>query len=272
MSTASDDRVMAALVSGNQPSAPTSLTTAGTFWWRAMLKIKHLPEQIVDVTAFPIVFLLIFTFLFGGAVSGSTDAYLDRAFPGILAMTLVFITMYTGLSLNRDVAKGVHDRFRVLPIWQPSPIVGPLLADLVRYLLAAAVMIGLGLALGFRPAAGPVGVVLAVALILVFAFSLSWLWALLGLMVRSESTLNTASMMILMPAALVSDVFVPVDTMPNWLQGVAEFNPISAVAAATRGLMDGAAATADVLLVMAFSAVFIAIFGPLTMARYRRMS
>lgn len=271
MNTPTEDRVAVALATGAQPKPPTSPAASTAFWWRAMLKIKHRPEQIIDVTVFPIVFLLLFTFLFGGAVSGSTGAYLDRAFSGILAMTLVFITMYTGLSLNRDVTKGVHDRFRILPIWQPSAIVGPLLSDLVRYLAAATVMIGLGLALGFRPTAGPVGIVLAVALILVFAFSLSWLWALLGLLVGTESTLNTASMAVLMPAALVSDVFVPVDTMPGWVQGLASVNPISTLAAATRGIMNGTDVTSEVLLMFAVSAVLIAIFGPLTMIRYRRL-
>lgn len=272
MSATTQNRVTAALATGVQPKPPTPLAASGTFWWRAMLRIKHRPEQIIDVTIFPIVFLLIFTFLFGGAVSGSTGAYLDRAFPGILAMTLVSITMYTGLSLNRDVTKGIHDRFRVLPIWQPSAIIGPLLSDLIRYLIAATVMIGLGFALGFRPAAGPIGIVLAVALILVFAFSLSWLWALLGLLVRTESTLNTASMAVLMPAMLVSDVFVPVDTMPGWLQGLASVNPISPLATAARGLMDGTPPTAEILIVLTVSAVLVAVFGPLTMIRYRRMS
>lgn len=272
MNTTAQDGVTAALATGIQPKPPSPLAASLTFWWRAMLKIKHRPEQIIDVTIFPVVFLLIFTFLFGGAVSGSTGSYLDRAFPGILAMTVIFLTMYTGLSLNRDVSKCVHDRFRVLPIWQPAAIVGPLLSDVVRYLTAATVMLGLGLALGFRPAAGVVGTALAVALILLFAFSLSWLWSLLGLLVRTESTLNTVSTAVLMPAALVSDVFVPVDTMPGWLQSVASVNPMSSLAAATRGLMDGVGPTSDVFLVLVFCVALVIVFGPLTMIRYRRVS
>jgi ABC-2 type transport system permease protein len=135
-----EDAVRHVLASGERPAPPTPLRASLTFWWRAMLKIKHVPEQLFDVTAFPVMFLLMFTYLFGGAIAGSTGAYLQEVLPGILVMTVTWITMYTGLTLNRDIQKGVHDRFRSLPVWRPSTLVGPLLADAVRYALATAII------------------------------------------------------------------------------------------------------------------------------------
>lgn len=237
-----------------------------------MLKIKHVPEQLFDVTAFPITFLLMFTYLFGGAVAGSTADYLQDVLPGILVMTVLFITMYTGLSLNRDIQKGVHNRFRTLPIWQPSALVGPLLADVLRYVLASTVIVTLGLALGFRADAGVGGVIAAIGLLLVFAFGLSWVWTSLGLVMRSETALTNVSMVILFPLTFVSNVFVPPETLPDWLERFVELNPISHLATAARGLMHGTNATTEIVTVLGISAALVAIFGPLTMLLYRRLS
>jgi ABC-2 type transport system permease protein len=171
------------------PNGPAATVNSLTFWWRALLKIKHIPEQLFDVTMFPVMFLLMFTYLFGGALAGSTGAYLQEVLPGILVLTVAMITMYTGLTLNRDIQKGVHDRFRSLPIWPPATLVGPLLADGALHVGLDAVMLALGFALGFRPEAGLLGVLAAVGLLLVFAFSLSWIWTSLGIVMRSENAL-----------------------------------------------------------------------------------
>ncbi|GAB3726548.1 ABC transporter permease [Nocardiopsis nanhaiensis] len=269
--TATNQQLRSSLATGAPPSPANRVTTSGAFWWRAMLKIKHVPEQLFDVTAFPIVWLLMFTYLFGGAVVGSTDAYLQEVLPGVLVMTVVFITMYTGLSLNRDIQKGIHDRFRTLPIWQPSTLIGPLIADVVRYIVASTVMITLGLFLGFRPEAGFGGTVAAVGLLLVFAFSLSWVWTSLGLVMRSETALTNVSMLILFPATFISNVFVPPETLPDWLEGFVAINPISHLATAARGLMHGTDASAEIAAVLGVSAALVAIFGPLTMVLYRRL-
>ena len=138
--------------------APGPVLTSLTFGWRALLKIKHVPEQLVDVTMFPIMFTLMFTYLFGGALAGSTQEYLQFLLPGILVQANVMITMNTGITLNTDIQKGVFDRFRSLPVWRPSPLVGALLGDLVRYSIGSAIVITLGLVLGFRPEGGAVGV------------------------------------------------------------------------------------------------------------------
>jgi ABC-2 type transport system permease protein len=240
------------------------------FWWRAMLKIKHVPEQLFDVTAFPVMFLLMFTYLFGGALAGSTSAYLQNVLPGILVMTVTMITMYTGLTLNRDVEKGVHDRFRSLPIWRPATLVGPLLADAARYTMASLVILTLGLVLGFRPVAGVAGVVASIALLLVFAFSMSWIWTMLGLVMRSENALMGLSMMILFPLTFVSNVFIPPETLPSWLEAFVKINPITILVTATRGLMHGQTVTSEIGAVLAVSAILVAVFSPLTMYVYRK--
>lgn len=262
--------VSTALSTGARPPRPSALSTSLTFWWRAMLKIKHIPEQLFDVTAFPIMFLLMFTYLFGGALAGSTGAYLQGVLPGILVMTVTMITMYTGLTLNRDIQKGVHDRFRSLPIWRPSTLVGPLLADAVRYSLASAVILVLGVALGFRPRAGVVGVTIGVGVLLVFAFAVSWIWTMLGIVMRSEQALMSLSMMVLFPLTFISNVFVPPETLPGWLQAFVDVNPITIVVTTVRGLMHGQPATGEIGLVFAISAGLVAVFGPLTMLVYRR--
>ena len=145
-----------------------------------MLKVKHVPEQLLDVTITPVMFVLMFTYLFGGAIAGSTGEYLDYILPGILVMSVLFTTVYSGVALNTDLTKGVVDRFRSLPIWRPAPLVGSLLGDSVRYVLAGTVIIVLGVILGFRPDAGVGGVVAALALVVVFAFGLSWVFTTLG--------------------------------------------------------------------------------------------
>jgi len=264
--------VRTALSTSARPPLATGLSASGTFWWRAMLKIKHVPEQLFDVTAFPIMFLLMFTYLFGGALAGSTGAYLQDVLPGILVMTVTWITMYTGLTLNRDIQKGVHDRFRSLPIWRPATLVGPLLADGVRYTLAAAVILTLGLVLGFRPGAGAVGLAAGVGLLLVFAFSLSWIWTLLGLVMRSDNALFAVSNMVMFPLTFVSNVFVGVETLPGWLAAFVNVNPITILVTAIRGLMHGEPVNGEIGVVLAVSAGLIVVFGPLTMYVYRRKS
>jgi ABC-2 type transport system permease protein len=259
-----------ALPATERPPLPSPLSTSFTFAWRALLKIKHVPEQLMDVTVFPVMMLLMFTYLFGGAVAGSVSTYLQDVLPGIVVMQVTWISMYTGHTLNRDLTKGVHDRFRSLPIWRPATLVGPLLADAVRYALATTVILGLGLVLGFRPGAGAAGVATALALLLVFSFSLSWVWTVVGIVMRSENAVFATGNMVMFPLTFLSNVFVPVETMPDWLQGFVNVNPISILTAAVRGSMHGDPAQGQVALVFAISAGLVVVFGPLTMHLYRR--
>ncbi len=252
-----------------RPSRPSAISASLTFGWRALLKIKYVPEQLFDVTAFPVIFLLMFTYLFGGAISGSTGEYLDFVLPGILVMTVSMITMYTGIDLNKDIDKGIFDRFRTLPFWRPAALVGALLVDALRYLMASTIMITLGYILGFRPDNGFGGLAAGVLLLLLFAFSLSWAWTFLSLIVRTEKALMGISMMILFPLTFLSSVFVDTSTMPGWLQKVVDMNPITFVVNAVRGLIHGTVAAGQIYVVLIVSAAFVVIFAPLTMYFYK---
>ncbi|MGI8585365.1 MAG: ABC transporter permease, partial [Thermoleophilaceae bacterium] len=165
-STPADEAaVRRALSSSARPPLPSPLSATLTFGWRGMLKVKHVPEQLLDVTITPVMFVLMFTYLFGGAIAGSTGEYLDYILPGILVMSVLFTTVYSGVALNTDLTKGVVDRFRSLPIWRPAPLVGSVVGDSVRYLVAGTVIVVLGVILGYRPGAGVPGVLAALALV-----------------------------------------------------------------------------------------------------------
>src|SRR5215471_6003866 len=230
--------MQAALTHRERPGPPGPLSASLTFGWRALLKIKHVPQQLFDVTMFPIMFTLLFTFLFGNALAGSTSAYAEFAIPGILVQTVAFITMYTGIALNTDISKGIFDRFRSLPIWRQSVLTGGLLADLFRYTFAALVVFVLGVALGFRPD-NVIGVLIAFALMLVFALSLTKIWA-------SETT------------------------MPGWLQAIVKVNPVTRVVIAVRELMDGTVSATNIGWAILSCAVIIAVFAPITLHLYNR--
>lgn len=264
-----DETLRAVLSSRDRPSRPSALSASLTFGWRALLKIKHVPEQLFDVTAFPIMMTLMFTYLFGGALAGSTGQYLQFLLPGILVMTVAMITMYTGLNLNTDITKGVFDRFRSLPVWRPAALVGALLGDALRYTLAATMVIVLGVILGFRPVGGVIGVLLSVALLLVFAFSLAWVWTTVGLIVRTPNSVMGVSMMVLFPLTFASNVFVDPRTMPGWLQAFVDVNPITHLVAAVRGLMAGTVMVGRIGWVLLACALLVAVFAPLTMRLYR---
>ncbi|WP_032377744.1 ABC transporter permease [Rhodococcoides fascians] len=257
---------------GPRPPRPSSLSTSLSFGWRALLKIKHVPEQLFDVTAFPIMFTLLFTYLFGGALAGSTDAYIQFLLPGILVQTVAMITMYTGVTMNKDIEKGVFDRFRSLPIWRPSPLVGALLGDVVRYTLASVIVLILGLVLGFRPQGGLVGVVASIALLLVFSFCLSWIWTMIAMIVRTEAAVMGVSMFILFPLTFASNIFVDPNTMPGWLRAFVDVNPVSFLVTSLRGLMQGDVDTGQLGVTLVLCAVLLAVFGPITMRLYNRKS
>ncbi|WP_078394411.1 ABC transporter permease [Shouchella patagoniensis] len=264
-----NNQLAEAIAKSERPPRPSPLAATMAFATRTLLRIKHIPEQMFDVTVFPIIFLLMFTYLFGGAISGSTGEYLQFLLPGILVMTVAQITMYTGLDLNNDIRKGIFDRFRTLPIWLPSALVGSLLVDTVRYTMASTIMIILGLILGFRPEGGFLGVVAAVGLILLFCFSLSWIWTTLGLIMRSDKSLMMVSMMVLFPLTFVSNVFVNPETLPSFLEAFVDINPISLLVNAVRGLMHGSVTAGDIGWVFFVSAIITIIFAPLTMYLYR---
>lgn len=270
MSTGGTGDEGAGLVMRARPRPVSALGAIATLAWRAMLKIKHVPFQLFDVTFTPIIFTLLFTYIFGGALGGSPRSYIQFLLPGILVQTIVFITVYTGVGLNTDIQKGLYDRFRSLPMWQPAPILGALAGDLFRYSVAAALIIVLGVILGFRPAAGVVGVLLAFGLVLVFAFALSWIWIIFGMKVKTPESVMTTSFVFLMPLTFASNIFVGLETMPAWLRAVVRHNPVTHLTSASRGLMHGKTVTADVVWVFAAAAAITLVAAPVALRMYHR--
>lgn len=258
-----------ALATASRPPRANPVSTSITFGWRALLKIKHVPEQLFDVTVFPVIMTLLFTYLFGGAIAGSVEQYIAYIAPGVLVQSVLFITMYTGTTLRTDIDKGVFDRFRSLPIWRPSPLVGMLLGDAVRFTVASVVTAIVCLAIGWRPAGGFFGVLAGVALLLVFAFGLGWIWTFLSLILRTPGSIMGVASFVLMPLLFGSNIFVDPSTMPGWLQAWVDINPISDLVTAVRGFMNGTGVGAELGISLAWAAGLVAVFGSLTMWKYR---
>ena len=261
--------VRRAIADTARPPRPGRVSTALTFGWRGMLKVKHVPEQLLDVTVTPVMFLLLFTYLFGGAIAGSTSAYLDYTLPGLLVMSVLFTTVYSGVSLNTDLTKGVVDRFRSLPIWRPAPLLGSLLGDSVRYVVAGTVIIAVGLVLGYRPDGGAGGAAAALALVVVFSFGLSWVFSVLGLLMRSPNAVMNAGFMGIFPLTFLSNVFVDPATLPGPLEAFVQVNPISVLATASRSLMAGTPDGTAIAVSLAVAAALAAVFLPVTTRLYR---
>lgn len=242
-----------------------SLVFAG----RALLKIRHAPEQLTDAVAIPVLFTLLFTYLFGGALAGSTGEYLKALLPGTLVMAILLVTVYTGTVLKTDLDRGVLDRFRSTATWRPAVIVGGMIGDMARCLLAGTIVIALGLVMGFRPDGGAGGVLAAMGLVLIFSFSLSWVWTTLALLVRTPASLSLVSFVVQFPLLFASNVFVDPNTMPGWLRTFVNVNPVSDLVTTVRALVGGTATAGQVELVLAASAALVAVFAPLTMYLYR---
>ncbi len=250
------------------PARPSAWSASLSLGWRSLLKLKHVPSQFIDVTLFPILLTLMFSYIFGGALAGSVKDYLQPLIPGILVMTVVMITMYTAIGLNADISNGIFDRFRSLPFWRPAVLVGALLGDMVRYTTAFLVVLVLGLSLGFRPEASLSGVLWSLLLVLVFAFSLSWIWTAVGLLMNDPKSVSMLTSLISFPLNFISNVFVDPTTMPAFLQPLVNINPVSLTATAVRSLMHGQATTMQIVSVLVSCTVLIAIFAPLTMHLY----
>lgn len=266
----STDALRRAIASGPRPPRASVLTACRAFAWRGMLKIRHVPEQLIDATLTPVLFTLMFTYMFGGAIAGSTSEYLQFILPGILVQSVLFTTVYSGVALNTDMTRGVVDRFRSLPLWRPAPLVGAVAGDSVRYLIAGGVVVVLGLILGFDPEGGVLGVLAAMALVILFAFGLAWVFTTLGLVMRSPNAVMNTGFMALFPLVFLSNTFVDTDTLPSVLAAFVDVNPVTHLVTAARGLMHGEATGGEVLLVLGETAALTAIFVPLTTRLYRK--
>ena len=251
-------------------SLEQSVANTLTMAYRGLLKIKHNPEQLFDVVVQPIIFTLMFTYIFGGAISGDVASYLPIIIPGILVQTVITTSIVTGTQLREDMDKGVFDRFKSLPIARIAPLSGALLADVVRYGIATTITFAVGLAMGYRPGGGVVGVVSAGALVIVCAFSISWIFALMGVLMSKASSVQGISMLILFPLTFMSNAFVPADTMPGWMQAFVNVNPVSHVVTAVRELVNDGHFGVHVVWSLLGAAVIVAIMAPLTVRTYMR--
>lgn len=252
-----------------RPRSPGSLAATALFAQRTLYHMRNNGFGLaIEAALSPIVMLLIFTFLFGGAIAGSASGYVQYLLPGILVLTVVPLTVYSGTTLCTDIAKGVYDRFRTMPFWQPAAVFGSIAADGLRYAAALLVVLAAGLALGFRPDGGVAGAALAALYVLFFAYSASWVFALIGNAAKRPETVSGTSMMIVYPLLFASNVLVDTSTMPRWLRAAIELNPISVAVNLTRGLLYGTADAADVAAGIGVGLLLIAVFAPWTVYVY----
>lgn len=234
---------------------------------RGLLRMRHSPQGLIDVVVVPIVFTIMFANIFGGAVSGGVGNYLTLLVPGVLVSVSVTTSIVTGTQLREDIDSGVFDRIVSMPIARIAPLAGLLIADTLRYVVATSVSLVVGLAIGYRPQS-MVGAIAGVVLVVFSAFSLSWIFALMGVLLRKVSAIQGLSMLILMPMTFTSNAFVPTSTMPGWLGAIAQINPISHLISAFRGLANDSTVTAEVGWTLLGSVVILAIFAPLTLRAY----
>lgn len=253
-----------------RPKEPSAFSNALVFGWRAVLKFKHVPEQLFDLVMTPIMFTLLFTFVFGGALAGSTGDYLQFFLPGILVQTVVFNAVYSGMGLSTDLSKGLFDRFRSLPIWSLAPFAGLMVGDILRHLIAGGIILAIGLILGYRPEAGIFGVVAAFALLIAIGFGMGWVFIVLGLLVRTPMTVMTFGFTFLFPLVFASNIMVDPGTMPGWLRAFVDVNPVSLMTTAMRGLMSGNSDAMQIALALAAPVALTVLLAPVTLWLYRR--
>lgn len=253
-----------------EPRTRGPISNALTFTWRALLKIKHTPEQMFDVVVTPVMFTVMFTFLFGGALAGSPREYLQFLLPGILVQTVTFTSVYTGFTLNTDLSKGIFDRFRSMPVWRLSPIVGAMLGDVVRFTVSSIIVFVIGFALGFRPGTGLLGIAASIVLLDVFAFGMGWIFTTLAMAVRTPSTVMTMSWLVLMPLTFASNIFVDPATMPSWLRTFVDVNPVSLLVTAVRNIMGGTVTVGEIGIALLAPAIVALVCAPVAVWLYGR--
>lgn len=253
----------------NRPSFRTTISNSLTMAYRSILLIRRTPEKLFDVTIQPILFTVLFAFLFGGAISGNVQAYLPIIIPGILAQTALTACMSTGVQLREDMDKGVFNRFKSFPMSRIAPLSGPLLADVIRYSIATTLTFVMGYLLGYRWASIG-GAVLGGLLVIFAAWSISWIFALLGTVARTAQTVQGISTAIMFPLSFLSGAFVPTSTLPGWLQDFVNINPLTYIVSATRQLFNYGTIGNDFWLSLIGALVIVAIFAPVTLAAYMR--
>jgi ABC-2 type transport system permease protein len=270
MSAVSVDPAAAVERTRARSSLPETLTQTFSMAGRALKKMRRNPEQFFDVSIQPLLFTAMFAYIFGGAISGGVREYLPLMIPGIVAQTVLTTCMATGVQLREDMEKGVFDRFKSLPIARIAPLAGPMVADLVRYLIAATLTFLTGFVMGYRPQGGVLGVLGAIVLAIFTGWAMAWIFTFIGTIARSARSVQGISMMILFPLTFLSNAFVPVDTLPDGLQTFVKLNPVSHLVSATRDLANHGTISGEVGWTLLAGGVVIAIFAPLSVKSYKR--
>jgi ABC-2 type transport system permease protein/oleandomycin transport system permease protein len=246
------------------------VTQSTTLSWRGIVKIRRNPAGLADVIIGPVIFLVLFGYVFGGAISGDTSAYLQYVFPGILGMMTLFATMGVGVSLSTDLSEGIFDRFRSLPIARISPLIGAIGSDIVRQIVSLTALIGFGLLLGVRFETNVWSVLAACVLALAFALSVSWALILLALTIKQPQAVQGLGAVLIIPLTFASNIFVPVETMPGWMQTFASWNPVGHLVDAVRGLMMGGPVGEPLMFTLIWMAGFVVVFAPLSLISYNQ--
>jgi oleandomycin transport system permease protein len=248
----------------------TALRNAFTLTWRSVLKIRTNMEDLIGLSLQPILFLLLFTYVFGGAIAGGTHSYLQFELPGLLVMTVVFATLGTGLMFNQDITSGVFDRFRSLPIARSAPLAGAVQGDIVRYMISVAITLGFGTTLGFRIDTSPLSALAGCLLLLAFALAMCWVSALIGMLVKTPQGAQMSGFLAMFPLVFGSNLLVPAQTMPGWLQAFVRVNPVTGLTSAERGLLTGGAVATPAVHSLLWALGIFVVFAPLAVRAYRR--
>jgi ABC-2 type transport system permease protein len=238
--------------------------------WRALKKMRRNPEQFFDVTLQPLLFTAMFAYIFGGAIAGHVSDYLPLLIPGIVAQTVLTTCMSTGVQLREDMDKGVFDRFKSMPIARIAPLAGPMVADLVRYLIAAGLTFVMGVIIGYRPGGGVLGVLGAILLAIFTGWAIAWIFTFIGTIARSARSVQGISILFLFPLTFLSNAFVPVKTLPGPLAAFVKVNPVSHLVSAARDLANNGTITAEVGWTLLAGVAVVAIFAPLSVRSYKR--
>ncbi len=261
----------ATLPSGGQASVASSFRHILALAQRSLIKTWRTPEALIDVTIQPVIFLALFTYIFGGAIAGgSTASYLQFLLPGLLGQSIALAGVALGQNLNADIEKGVFDRFRSLPIARSAPLVGAVVADFARYLVLCVVTLAFGYLMGFRLQTNAVAAIAAIALAIAFALCFCWISVFIGMKARTPGAVQGIMFLFVLPLSFGSNTYVQTSTMPGWLQSFVKVNPISHLVSAVRGLMVGGPVATDLCWTLGWMAVLVGVFFPLALRAYRR--
>jgi oleandomycin transport system permease protein len=237
---------------------------------RSLIKTIRTPEQLLDVTLQPVIFVMLFVYLLGGAISGSRHEYLQFLLPAIMVQTVSFAALATGVSLNTDIKKGVFDRFRSLPIGRSAPLIGSVLGDMIRFVVSIVVLLSFGYAIGFRIGTNPLATLAACLLTITFAFAITWVFVLIGLVMREPGAVQGTAFIVMFPLTFGTNMMAPTATRPGWLQAWVRNNPVTEVMEAARGLMVGGPVATAAVHTLLWSAGIVAVFAPLAVRAYTK--